>query len=91
MDRICRLGFHESRQTTGATVYTLSEQASDEEARALAAKENFSDALAGIELPSDSDEVLANILIDLAQRETQNRSMVFARAIVGGVGAVGNR
>jgi N-acetylmuramoyl-L-alanine amidase len=70
-------------KTTGATVYTLSEQASDEEARALAAKENFSDALAGIELPSDSDEVLANILIDLAQRETQNRSMVFARAIVG--------
>jgi N-acetylmuramoyl-L-alanine amidase len=70
-------------KTTGATVYTLSEQASDEEARALAAKENFSDALAGIELPSDSDEVLANILIDLAQRETQNRSVVFARSIVG--------
>ncbi len=70
-------------KTTGATVYTLSEQASDEEARALAAKENFSDALAGIELPSDSDEVLANILIDLAQRETKNRSGVFARSIVG--------
>ena len=70
-------------KTTGATVYTLSEKASDEEARALAAKENFSDALAGVELPSDSDEVLANILIDLAQRETQNRSMVFARSIVG--------
>ncbi len=70
-------------KTTGATVYTLSEEASDEEARALAAKENFSDALAGIELPSDSDEVLANILIDLAQRETKNRSGVFARSIVG--------
>jgi N-acetylmuramoyl-L-alanine amidase len=70
-------------KATGATVYTLSEEASDEEARALAAKENFSDALAGIELPSDSDEVLANILIDLAQRETQNRSVVFARSIVG--------
>ena len=61
----------------------MSEEASDEEARALAAKENFSDALAGIELPSDSDEVLANILIDLAQRETQNRSVIFARSIVG--------
>lgn len=67
----------------GATVYTLSEQASDEEARALAAKENFSDAIAGVELPTDSDEVLANILIDLAQRETQNRSSLFARSIVG--------
>jgi N-acetylmuramoyl-L-alanine amidase len=70
-------------KATGATVYTLSEEASDEEARALAAKENFSDALAGVELPSDSDEVLANILIDLAQRETQNRSVLFARSIVG--------
>src|SRR4029078_11221629 len=70
----------------GATVYTLSEEASDEEAKELAAKENFSDALAGSELPGDSDEVVANILIDLAQRETQNRSLVFARSIVGGVG-----
>jgi len=67
----------------GATVYTLSEQASDEEARALAAKENFSDVIAGVAIPSDSDEVVANILIDLAQRETQNRSVVFARSIVG--------
>jgi N-acetylmuramoyl-L-alanine amidase len=77
-------------KATGATVYTLSEQASDEEARALAAKENFSDALAGIELPSDSDEVLANILIDLAQRETQNRSVIFARSIVGELAAKGS-
>ena len=81
-------------KATGATVYTLSEEASDEEARALAAKENFSDALAGVELPSDSDEVRANILIDLAQRETQNRSVVFARSIVGelaGKGALHTR
>ncbi len=70
-------------KATGATVYTLSEQASDEEAKELATKENFSDAIAGIALPSDSDEVVANILIDLAQRETQNRSTVFARSIVG--------
>jgi N-acetylmuramoyl-L-alanine amidase len=67
----------------GATVYTLSEEASDDEARELAAKENFSDAIAGVALPDESDEVVANILIDLAQRETQNRSTVFARSIVG--------
>ena len=73
----------------GATIYTLSERASDEEARALAAKENFSDAIAGVELPSDSDEVVANILIDLAQRETQNRSVVFARSIVGELASKG--
>ena len=70
-------------RATGATVYTLSEQASDDEAKELATKENFSDAIAGVALPSDSDEVVANILIDLAQRETQNRSTVFARSIVG--------
>jgi N-acetylmuramoyl-L-alanine amidase len=74
---------NQAEKTTGATVYTLSEQASDDEAKELAAKENFSDALAGIELPNDSDEVVANILIDLAQRETQNRSTLFARSIVG--------
>ena len=73
----------QTEKATGATVYTLSEQASDEEAKELATKENFSDALAGVALPSDSDEVVANILIDLAQRETQNRSSVFARSIVG--------
>jgi N-acetylmuramoyl-L-alanine amidase len=70
-------------EAKGATVYTLSEDASDDEAKELAAKENFSDALAGSELPSDSDEVVANILIDLAQRETQNHSLVFARSVVG--------
>jgi N-acetylmuramoyl-L-alanine amidase len=76
----------QSADASGATVYTLSEQASDDEAKELAAKENFSDAIAGVELPSDSDEVVANILIDLAQRETQNRSLIFAKSIVGEMG-----
>ena len=75
----------QTADASGATVYTLSEQASDDEAKELAAKENFSDAIAGVALPSDSDEVVANILIDLAQRETQNRSLVFAKSIVGGM------
>jgi N-acetylmuramoyl-L-alanine amidase len=70
-------------EASGATVYTLSEQASDDEAKELAAKENLSDAIAGVDLPSDSDGVVANILIDLAQRETQNRSIVFAKSVVG--------
>jgi N-acetylmuramoyl-L-alanine amidase len=74
-------------EASGATVYTLSEHASDEEAKELAAKENFSDALAGVDLPSDRDEVVANILIDLAQRETQERSIVFAKSVVGEMSA----
>lgn len=76
-----------ANEASGATVYTLSERASDDEAKELAAKENFSDAIAGVELPSDRDEVVANILIDLAQRETQNRSIVFARSVVGEMSA----
>jgi len=65
----------------GASVYTLSEKASDEEAAALARKENKSDIIAGIDLGRESGEV-RNILIDLAQRETMNRSVRFARFLV---------
>jgi N-acetylmuramoyl-L-alanine amidase len=78
--------FPKANGARGATIYTLSEQASDDEAKELATKENFSDAIAGVALPTDSDEVVANILVDLAQRETQNRSITFAKSIVGEMG-----
>ncbi|MCZ6861740.1 MAG: N-acetylmuramoyl-L-alanine amidase [Alphaproteobacteria bacterium] len=65
----------------GASVYTLSERASDKEAAALARKENKADIIAGIDLGGESGEV-RNILIDLARRETMNRSVRFARLLV---------
>jgi len=65
----------------GATVYTLSENASDREAGALAAKENRADIIAGVDLGGESDEV-TGILIDLAQRETKNQSVYFAKTLV---------
>ena len=65
----------------GAHVYTLSEDASDEEAAALAAKENKSDLIAGVDLSGQSDDV-TNILIDLAQRETMNQSAILARILI---------
>jgi N-acetylmuramoyl-L-alanine amidase len=68
-------------RVSGATVYTLSEEASDEEAKDLAAKENRSDIIAGVALPTQSDDV-TNILIDLAQRETNNLSIGFADALL---------
>lgn len=74
-------GRHASK-VSGATVYTLSETASDSEARALAAKENLSDVLAGVELPEKEDEV-TGILIDLALRETKNLSITFADFVLG--------
>lgn len=71
-----------ANKVSGATVYTLSERASDSEARALAAKENLSDVLAGVELPEKEDEV-TGILIDLALRETKNLSITFADFVLG--------
>jgi N-acetylmuramoyl-L-alanine amidase len=68
-------------QIRGLSVYTLSQTASDGEAQALADKENKADLIAGIDLSHESADV-ANILIDLAQRETMNRSAVFASEIV---------
>ncbi|MGB8274486.1 MAG: N-acetylmuramoyl-L-alanine amidase, partial [Alphaproteobacteria bacterium] len=66
----------------GLSVYTLSENASDEEAELLASKENKADIIAGIDLSSESPEV-TNILIDLAQRETMNHSANLAEFAVG--------
>lgn len=68
-------------RTRGATVYTLSEKSSDAEAAALAAKENRADLIAGVDLANETDEV-ANILIDLAQRETMNLSAGFANILI---------
>jgi N-acetylmuramoyl-L-alanine amidase len=61
----------------GASIYTLSETSSDRVAAALAARENKSDVINGIDLSRESNDV-SSILIDLAQRETLNTSSVFA-------------
>lgn len=69
----------------GATVYTLSERASDAQAAAIAARENRSDVLAGIEADEASDEV-TDILVDLARRETKVFSRHFAEDVVDELG-----
>jgi N-acetylmuramoyl-L-alanine amidase len=66
----------------GATVYTVSDKASDPEAQALADRENLSDQFAGMEIKDDSPEV-TDILIDLIRRETHSFSMSFAHTLVG--------
>lgn len=72
---------HKNPSTRGLSVYTLSQNASDAEAAALAEKENKSDLIAGIDLSHESPEV-TNILIDLLQRETMNLSAVAANHLV---------
>jgi N-acetylmuramoyl-L-alanine amidase len=70
-----------SSTVRGLSVYTLSDTASDREAAMLAARENRVDAIGGIDLAVESDEV-ASILIDLAQRDTMNHSRRFANLLV---------
>ncbi len=71
-----------SRPTVmGASVYTLSQTASDKETAKLAEKENKSDAIAGFDLSHEDDDV-ADILIDLTVRDTMNQSKVFANTLV---------
>ncbi len=65
----------------GLSVYTLSEQASDRETALLAARENKDDFPLGLQL-SKQPPVIGAILLDLARRETNNRSLALARAIV---------
>jgi N-acetylmuramoyl-L-alanine amidase len=66
----------------GATVYTLSETATDPAAARLAEQENRADVIAGVDLKEQPDDV-AGILIDLAQRETKTFSVQFANKLVG--------
>lgn len=70
----------ESSKVRGATIYTLTEKASDREAALLAARENKSDVIAGVDLQDESDMV-QNILIDLVKQETMNLSNRFAREL----------
>lgn len=71
----------------GASVYTLSERASDSLARLMAEKENASDLLAGLEsTEGEGQDQVRSILIDLLKRETANFSADFSRTLVGRLG-----
>ncbi|ATU91885.1 N-acetylmuramoyl-L-alanine amidase [Phyllobacterium zundukense] len=65
----------------GATVYTVSDKASDAESRAMADRENRSDAVAGITFDNETPEI-ADILMDLTRRETHTFSLSFAKTVV---------
>lgn len=66
-------------QARGATIYTLSEVASDREAAALAERENEANRLGPAQMSADPNVNL--ILIDLAQRESMDRAAEFARLL----------
>lgn len=65
----------------GATVYTISDKASDSVAAQIARDQNLADSVAGVTLPDESGGV-SDILIDLARRETLGFSVQFARLVI---------
>lgn len=71
---------HRDSEARGASIYTLSETASDAEAARLAEAENRADVIAGVDLSAEPNDV-ADILIDLAQRETKAFSANLAHAL----------
>jgi N-acetylmuramoyl-L-alanine amidase len=79
---------HPDRGTRGASVYTLSEEASDREAAALAIKENKADIVAGVDFRGKPPDV-ASILLDLSQRETINHSRAFAGLLLDSLAGAG--
>jgi N-acetylmuramoyl-L-alanine amidase len=74
----------------GATVYTLSETASDAAAEALAEQHDRADLLQGVDLHG-ADDVVAGVLMDLARLETAPRSVALAEALVSGIADEGIR
>ena len=73
---------HREGDVQGATIYTVSDRASDAEAERLAESENKADAIGGVNLTQEPTEV-ADILNALAQRETRTFSTRFARLLAG--------
>lgn len=72
----------------GATIYTLSDEASDTATAHLAARHNRADIIAGTDLTGSDDEV-ASVLLDLARQETEPRSKALAQALVTGLTEAG--
>lgn len=79
----------EASSVSGATVYTVSERASDSEAARVAASENQADSAAGAEKDEEQDDI-SDILADLTRRETRTLSHALARSIVSYWNGVGH-
>jgi N-acetylmuramoyl-L-alanine amidase len=59
-------------EAVGATIYRLSEDASDEASRALAERHDREDLLSGVDL-TEQDDLVATVLMDMARTETDPR------------------
>ncbi len=69
------------KDTSGLSIYTLSEKSSDRQAELLAQKENRADIIAGLNFADTSGDILKT-LIDLSQRSSMNSSSQFANSVI---------
>lgn len=67
-------------EAVGATIYTLSADASDEAAQALAERHDRSDLLSGVDL-TEQDDLVATVLMDMARTDTEPRTERLAQAL----------
>jgi N-acetylmuramoyl-L-alanine amidase len=70
-------------EAQGATVYTLSDEATDEAAQALAERHDRDDLLAGLDL-SAQDDLVVTVLMDMARTETAPQNAASGRGAGGG-------
>ncbi len=75
-------------QAHGAAVYTLSDEASDVASAKLAERHDRADLLAGVDLKG-ADDVVTDVLLDLARQETEPRTDALAQALVNGMAQQG--
>ncbi len=75
-------------QASGATLYTLSDEASDKAAAKLAERHDRDDLLAGVDL-TEQDDLVAQVLMDMARTETAPRIDRLAAALEGAIKAEG--
>lgn len=71
-------------RASGATIYTLSPDAADLASQKLSERHERDDILAGVDL-SDQDDVIADVLMDMARVETMHRTDQLADALVQGL------
>ena len=75
-------------QAHGATIYVLSNEASDVASRKLAERHDRDDLIAGVDL-SGSDDQIADVLLDMARQETQPRTEALAQTLANGMAQQG--
>jgi N-acetylmuramoyl-L-alanine amidase len=77
-------------EASGATIYTLDEEATDEAAQALAERHDRDDLLSGVDLTAQ-DDLVATVLMDMARTETEPRVARLALALEAAIKGAGLR